>query len=259
MDTNLFLPTDHTAVQSRWAADHVVGAAVCGLAALVLEEAYGLPEFMPTRLTVDLFKSPRRVRTTTSMRLLWDDRRTRNSLCVMEQEGVAVAQAVLVQYRRDEALPGRECTPDRSALDTPALTGLAPQNGSVRQMQSGSSDWTAEIADHQNADRKRVFTQSVDVLAGKGNTPFVQAVTAAEATSLVTNLGTAGVGYINGDLTVALSRLPDGGGICVQAESHWVSDGITVGTATLLDGSGAFGSGLVTALSNRHAQIDFSS
>lgn len=30
----------------------------------------------------------------------------------------------------------------------------------------------------------------------------------AEATSLVTNLGTKGIGYINGDLTVALSRLP---------------------------------------------------
>jgi hypothetical protein len=43
----------------------------------------------------------------------------------------------------------------------------------------------------------------------------------------------------------------------VQADSHWVSDGVAVGTATLFDESGAFGSGLTTAISNPAAQIDF--
>ena len=40
----------------------------------------------------------------------------------------------------------------------------------------------------------------------------------AEATSLVTNLGTHGVGYINGDLTVGFARLPVGDWIGVQAD-----------------------------------------
>ena len=39
----------------------------------------------------------------------------------------------------------------------------------------------------------------------------------------------------------------------------WASDGIAVGTATLFDNQGAFGSGLVTAVANPAAQIDFSS
>jgi hypothetical protein len=43
----------------------------------------------------------------------------------------------------------------------------------------------------------------------------------------------------------------------VQADSHWVADGIAVGTATLYDRTGAFGSGMVTAVSNPAAQIDF--
>ncbi len=81
----------------------------------------------------------------------------------------------------------------------------------------------------------------------------------AEATSLVTNLGTHGIGYINGDLTAAFSRLPVDDWIGVQADSHWASDGIAVGTATLFDHHGAFGSGLVTAVANPAAQIDFSS
>ena len=80
-----------------------------------------------------------------------------------------------------------------------------------------------------------------------------------EATSLVTNLGTKGIGYINGDLTVALSRLPLDDWICIQGDSHWASDGIAVGTATLFDHEGAFGSGMTTAVANPAAQIDFTS
>lgn len=259
MDEDRFLPSDHAGVQSRWAADHVVGAAVCGLAAAVLETAYGLSDFMPTRLTVDLFRSPRRVLTTTSMQLLWEGSDTRNSLCIIEQEGVAVARAVLVQYRRGTTPAGHEWTPEPAVLNPPRLTSLAPQNGSVRQIRSGNSGWTTDIGDHQNEGRKWVVTRSVDIVAGQRNTPFVQAVAAAEATSLVTNLGTAGVGYINGDLTVGLARLPDSDWVCVQADSHWAADGVAIGASTLLDASGPFGSGQVTAISNRDAQIDFSS
>jgi hypothetical protein len=86
----------------------------------------------------------------------------------------------------------------------------------------------------------------------------VRAVVAAEATSLVTNMGTRGIGYINGDLTVALSRLPAGEFIGVQADSHWCSDGVSVGGATLFDDVGPFGIGMVTAVANPAAQIDFS-
>ena len=72
----------------------------------------------------------------------------------------------------------------------------------------------------------------------------------AEGTSLVTNLGTAGVGYINGDLTVALARLPVDDWVGVQADAHWAADGVAVGTATLFDHLGAFGTGMVTAVGN---------
>jgi len=96
------------------------------------------------------------------------------------------------------------------------------------------------------------------VVEGRENTPFVRGAMVAEGASLVTNLGSEGVGYINGDLTVALARLPVDEWMGVQADSHWASDGISVGTATMFDRIGAFGSALVTALANPSAQIDFS-
>jgi hypothetical protein len=245
-----FLPTSNA--QSHWGEDHLNGPALVALVARTLEETYGLDDFVPARLTVDLFKAARGVETTATTRLVRDGRRVRNSECELIQDGVVVVRAVLVQYRRSSAPRGEEWSP---SIDfTPP-----PENDRERPMSIGSDDggWSSVIADHQNTSRKRTFNRGVDVVSGMRNTPFVNAAIAAEGTSLVTNLGSAGVGYINGDLTVALARLPLGDWIGVQADSHWVADGVGVGTATLFDHAGSFGSGMVTAISNPAAQIDF--
>lgn len=249
--TNRFVPTNHVDVRSRWADDHLQGGAIIGLAAVALESRYGSSDFMPVRLTVDLFKSARTVPTTTEVEIVRDGQRTRNSVCTIAQEGVPVARAVLVQYRRGEPPNGDEWVSEPPDVPPPN------QDDSFVQLYSADAGWTAQPADHQNAKRKRVGVRGVNVVAGEPNTPFVHAAMAVDATSLVTNLGTAGLGYINGDVTLALVRPPRGDWIFMQADSHWACDGISVGTATLLDGTGPFGSALVTALSNPRAHIDF--
>jgi hypothetical protein len=245
-----FLPTSNA--QSHWGEDHLNGPAVVGLVARVLEEQYGLDEFMPARLTVDLFKAARGVDTVAETRLVRDGRRVRNSECELVQDGVVVVRAILVQYRQSESPRGEEWS---------ATMDFTPPNDvdDARHMYIGSDEggWSQSIADHQNTSRKRFINRSVDVVAGVKNTPFVNAAMAAEGTSLVTNLGSAGVGYINGDLTVALARLPLDEWVGAQGDSHWVADGVSVGTATLFDSAGAFGTGTVTAVSNPAAQIDF--
>ena len=238
--------------QSHWGEDHLNGPAVVGLAAHTLETTYGLPEFLPARLTVDLFKAARGVPTTTKTALVRDGRRVRNSECELVQDGVVVARATLVQYRISEAPRGTEWV-------RPSEFAPPPEVDESRGINIGSDGlgWTSAIVDHQNDARKRCFNRTIDVVADQQNTAFVRAVMAAEGTSLVTNLGTEGVGYINGDLTVALSRLPVDVWVGAEADSHWVANGVSVGTATLFDGAGAFGTGMVTAVSNPAAQIDF--
>ena len=54
-----------------------------------------------------------------------------------------------------------------------------------------------------------------------------------------------------------MSRLPRGDYIGLQADSHWCSEGISVGATTLFDDVGPFGIGMVTAIANAAAQIDF--
>jgi hypothetical protein len=245
-----FLPTSNA--QSHWGDDHLNGPALVGLVARALEESYGLDDFMPARLTVDLFKAARGVKTTATTRLVRGGQRVRNSECELIQDGVVVVRAVLVQYRCSSPPRGEEWS---------ATMDFTPPEeiDDARYSYIGSDDggWSQAIADHQNVSRKRLLNRTVDVVSGTKNTPFVNAAMAAEGTSLVTNLGSAGVGYINGDMTVALARLPLDEWIGVQADSHWVADGVGVGTATLFDHAGAFGSGTVTAISNPAAQIDF--
>jgi hypothetical protein len=54
-----FAPTPFA--QSHWGEDHLNGPAVVGLAARSLELDCGSPDFMPARLTVDLFRAARGV------------------------------------------------------------------------------------------------------------------------------------------------------------------------------------------------------
>lgn len=253
-----FTQTEHdtfmpgSCAQSHWGADHLNGPALVGLAARALETSFGDPEFLPSRLTVDLFKAARGVPTITKLTLVRDGRRVRNAECELVQDGVTVVRATLVQYRLSAPPRGTEWVPSVEFVGPPA-------RDESRGIGIGSDEvgWTGAIADHQNASRKRFVNRTIDVVEGHHNSAFVRAAMAAEGTSLVTNLGTAGVGYINGDLTVALARLPRDEWIGVQADAHWAADGISVGTSTLFDSEGAIGSGMVTAVSNPDAQIDF--
>ncbi len=245
-----FEPTEFAG--SHWGDDHLNGPAVVGLAAQALESFCGSADFMPTRLTVDLFRAARAVMTSVSVRMVRDGRRVRSAECDVAQEGRLVARATLLQYRRSAAPPGR-------LWSVPATISFPRSLDDKEQtaVDSDAGNWSRSPGEHQNDSRKRFFNSPIDVVSGEPNSQFLRAVMVAEATSLVTNLGTKGVGYINGDLTVGLARLPVGEWIGVQADSHWAADGVAVGLATLFDRSGAFGSGMTTAVANPAAQIDF--
>jgi acyl-CoA thioesterase len=246
-----FMPTPFA--QSHWGNDHLNGPAVVGLAARALEMHCGSEDFMPTRFTADLFRAARNLPTTVDVRVVRDGRRVRSAECDVVQDGRTVTRATLVQYRRSSAPPGREWSAPIAVPQPPA-----PDDEIFPFVGSDEIGWTRSPAAHQNDSRKRFCNDGIKVLAGESNSPFVRSVMVAESTSLVTNLGTEGIGYINGDLTAAFARLPVDDWITVQADSHWTSDGISIGTATLFDSRGAFGSGMVTAVANPAAQIDFS-
>ncbi|MBT0567441.1 acyl-CoA thioesterase domain-containing protein [Williamsia sp. CHRR-6] len=238
--------------RGRWAHDTLGGPAVVGVAARALEVEFGDAEFTPARLTVDLFKAAKTEPLQVQTRTVRAGRRIRTHEADLRQGDVLVAHATLIQLRRADAPPGTEWH-SRHEFTPPVDDHTAP-----RWFGSDAVGWTPDIRNHQNASRKRMWSRVIDVVEGERNSPFVDVVVAAEATSLMTNWGDDGIGYINCDLTVALTRLPAGDHVGVQADTHLTADGIAVGTATLFDRSGPVGTALVTAVSNAAAQIDFS-
>jgi len=257
-DDGSFHPTGYA--RSGWSEDMVNGPALVGLAALSLERDYGADGFIPARFTADLFRAARLVPTSVRTRAVRDGRRIRITECDILQAGTEVARATLVQYRTSGPPPGQEWVATDASFAPPSGTG---STGAAYFVGSDDAGWAGSVGmgggvdAHQNTSRKRVYHRAAELVAGQPASPFVRAVVAAEATSLVTNLGTEGIGYINGDLTVALSRLPVGDYVGLQADSHWCADGISVGSATLFDDLGPIGTGMVTALANPAAQIDF--
>lgn len=248
LDGDAYVPSEFAF--GRWGPDMLNGPALCAAAAHALERRHGDDDFLPARTTVDLFKAARGRPLTATTRVVREGRRIRVSEVEMHQDDVTVARATMVALRRSSAPPGDEWHSEHP-FDPPA-------EPAHRWYGSDAVGWSTSIGEHQNASRKRLWTTTFPVIAGEHVTPYTAAVMCAEGSSMVTNWGDAGIGYINCDLTVALSRLPEGDRIGVEASSHITTDGVSVGTATLFDLRGPIGTGMVTAVSNAAAQIDFS-
>ena len=204
-DDGLFHPTE--SALSRWGNDSLNGPAVVGLAARCLELEYGAGR-VPAHPTdgrpvqggppgSDRGADPAGSRRPANPQLRMrcpagrDRRRARDdgrlpAVRAAARAGNGWRRTVI--HRRRAGWPG-----------TAYLIG------------SDDAGWSQAGTEHQNTSRKRVYHRTIDVVEGEQASPFVRTVVAAEATSLVTNLGTRGIGYINGDLTVGLSRLPAGG------------------------------------------------
>ncbi|SDD95531.1 thioesterase family protein [Rhodococcus tukisamuensis] len=242
---------------SRWSEDMVHGAALCGLLARAVENGHGAEGFTPARLTVDLFRPALTRPFTTTTASVREGRRIRVADAELWQDGEVVARASAVFLRRSEQPPGEVWT--REHRPSPPDAGPVDE---LRPPWFGSDDhpegWSSSMLEHQGASRKRMWSQNIPVVEGEELSPFVRAAMAAEPTSLMTNWGTAGVGFINVDLTMVLSRLPDGPEVGLEADDHHSADGIAAGTATLFDRGGPIGTCVVSALANAQRQVDFS-
>lgn len=236
----------------HWGESLISGPAVAGLAAYALERDFGQDGYLPARFTIDLIKPARQIATRVQTRLTRDGRRVRYAECDVLQGDWIVARATAVQYRTSTAPPGQEWNPE--------VPSVVPKDawGDDILVGSDGAGWGVLGAAQQNTSRKQACYRGVDVIAGQTVSPFVRAVIVAEAAAnMVINLGTEGIGYINGDLSVSLSRLPRTEFIGVQGDTRSAFEGVSVGTATLFDADGPIGTAMVTALANPAAQIDF--
>ncbi|MGY2062514.1 acyl-CoA thioesterase domain-containing protein, partial [Nocardia gipuzkoensis] len=201
-------------------SDQVVGPALCGLLAGAIENDHGTDGFVPVRLTVDLFKPARMRPLTVATTRVRDGRRIRLADAVLTQDEGPVARASVVLLQPSQEPPGviwkRESQPLPPPADLTAPDGIP----AAPLWNSDASGWSSSVAEHEDDSRKRSWQSPVPAVAGVAATPFVRAAMAAEQTSMVTNWSDAGIGFINTDLTLGLSRLPIGTWIGLEADNH---------------------------------------
>lgn len=238
---------------SLWSDHQLNGPAICGILARALENEFATDGVQPTRLTVDLFSPARTEPLTVATSLVRGGNRIRVADATVLQNGVAVARASAVFLKPSSQPDGEVWTRDTHPhapaehSDTPVI----PLWG------SDASGWSRIITEHQNSSRKRGWQYPINIVQGEPPSPFVRAAVVGEWTSMMTNWGDHGIGFINADLTLALARSPIGPEIGIEADNHLSSDGIAVGTATLFDRHGPFGSAMTTAVVNARRNIDF--
>ena len=68
------------------------------------------------------------------------------------------------------------------------------------------------------------------IVSGERITPFQAVASIADNTSMVTNWGSGGVEYINTDISLALTRLPDGVAVGLRTVDHVAAQGLAKGT-----------------------------
>ncbi|MGF7123972.1 acyl-CoA thioesterase domain-containing protein [Rhodococcus sp. TAF43] len=244
---------------SKWSSDMINGPALTGLLARDIENDHGAEGFVPARLTVDLFRPARAERIDVVTRSVRTGNRIRVADGELLQKGEPVARATVVFLRRGVQPPGELWTRPESP-QPPPLSLLEPLQAPSHPW-IGSDDhpagWSPSLGDHEGASRKRIWQYQVPVVAGEEPSPFVRAAMVGETTSLMTNWGTEGIGFINADLTLALSRLPEGPEIGLEADNHISVDGISIGSTTMFDRLGPIGTCIVSALSNAQRQLGF--
>lgn len=245
---------------SSWSAEQAHGVAVSGALARTAEQALDGLDAAHLRIakwSVDLFRPVRMQPVTTTATVVRQSARLALVDVVLLQDGEPVARASALALAVSENPPATTWTPSLERPVPPPLA-LAPVTDMPHvPFFRSDADWSQRFGDHQNAGPHAEWTTMPSVVLGVAASPFQRAACVADAANLVTNWGEAGVGHINADLTLTLARHPVGPSMGVQVLDRLEQDGIVVGTTTVYDREGPFGTVVITAMANTKRQIDF--
>jgi hypothetical protein len=247
--------------RSLWSADQMHGVATSGARARELERAVialGRHDLCPARYTVDLFRAPSMAACTVRSNVVREGPRLCLVDAVLEQDGRPVARAGAIFLAPSEEPGGHVWASADVPLPPPLELAPVSEEPRLPLFSSEEAGWSQRFADHQNASRKQTWQSALPVVLGEKPSPFQAVASVADSTSIVMNLGSAGVEHINTDINLTLSRLPVSAEIGIAARERFAHDGIAVGTAVVLDREGPLGISSVTSLANARRRVDLS-
>ncbi len=229
------LPFPHA--HAPWGDDMLHGRLLGGLAARALEAEHGAPGWRAGRLTVDLFRPAAMALVEIAVRPVRVGRRIKVVDALMRCDGHDVGRATAVFLAEGDAPPGRIWRPTNEPW---------PEPDSIDASEAGSSDqdgwWFRGVrGGFGTAEQTRVWTRETTRLVDdEPLSPFVRAALSGDIACPLANSSDLGLHYINADYTLLIGRYPVGEWVGVEVAQQIDGDGISMGSATLVDRTGPF-------------------
>src|ERR1700675_4850173 len=118
-DRDAFIPTQ--VANGPWDPKSLHGRFVVGLLAFVIEQRHGAGDFVPARLTVDMFRLPNFAAIEVTTRVIRDGLRIRLVQAEVFRAGVSMPRAPGQWLRRTETPQGLVCSPRNWNAPPPAV------------------------------------------------------------------------------------------------------------------------------------------
>ena len=247
-DGDAFLP--NPIANGPWDLSSLHGRVVIGLLAHIIEQRHGGADFVPARLTVDMFRLPNlETPIEVKTRAVREGLRIRVIEADFLSGGAAWARASCQLLRRTENPQGNIWSPPN--WDVPKPSDI-PVPTDARLGMHGK--WaTRPITGHMGSlgPRRLWMSEVRELVEGASLTPFVRVALAADFASPFANAGDAGLAFINSDVTLYLYRQPVADWIGFEVVNHHSADGIAIGECWLYDETGPIGTSTVAALAQR--------
>lgn len=228
-----------------WDSSSLHGRVVIGLLGAVIEQRHGSPEYMPARLTVDMYRLPDLSPVEVTTRAIRDGYRIKVIEAEFFSGGVSMARGTCQLLRRGTPPEGKVWSPPNWKVPTPDAITINDARATLGDM------WRIRpITGVFGGDgpRQLWMAETRELIGGEPLTPFMRVAVAADFASPYANSGEGRLNYINTDVTLYLHRLPTTEWIGFEVVNHHATDGVAIGECWIYDEQGAIGTATVAAL-----------
>lgn len=260
LDTPYFQMQDGHYVPTRfcsgyWSPGSLNGRIVCGLLAHVLEKAFGAPDLVPVRFTVDMLglipDTPIRVDT----EVVRTGRRATFANARLWSGDAMLAQASVILVRASVNPKAATFQTPRWNVPSPDEVPLRPNNQGLEmkliRSVPGPSTQEPEGGSRIHPEGRRYWMRDPRrLLNSDDNSSFVRVALLADFASPLSNGSAVGLDFINTDVTLYLNRVPAGDWFGLEFTRHNSNQGIAIGECWMHDELGPLGSVNVAAIAN---------
>lgn len=231
-----------------WNPKSLHGRVMIGLLGREIERQFGGPDYIPARLTVDMYKLPELDPVEVVVRVVKDGRRLKVIDADYISNGEPMGRATCQLLQRTENPDGKIWAPE--TWDAPHPDTFTPPD--PKATLGGMFEIRGVKGGFGTLGQKQIWLRDVRPLVDdEPMTAFTRAALAADFASPLANSGDSGLGFINSDATLYLNREPRGEWIGFQSMNHQASDGVSVVDCLIYDVEGPIGSVSCCALAQR--------